>query len=751
MTIDSQYPKFYRLDIAARLELLVANGVLRREEATRLARGEMLLNAQLADKMIENVIGVFGLPLAVAPGFLIDGHERLAPLVVEEPSIVAGLSGAAKLLRGAGGFETRIAESLLIGQIQLVDIDDADAVVRALRDCEGELKRLANVVHPKLAARGGGVRELEYFKYRLQDGSWTVVLHVLVDTCDAMGANLVNTLCESIAPRVATISGARVALKILSNLADRSLVTARVHIPVQLLQQGSFSGEFIRDEIIQATLFADADPYRAVTHNKGIMNGIDAVAIATGNDWRAIEAGAHAYAARSGHYGSLTSWQLGADGGLLGEISLPLKVGVVGGSLMSNPAVPLALQIAGVTSSRELASLLASVGLAQNFAALRALVTHGIQKGHMSLHARSVAAGAPPQLFDRVVQGLIDSGQIKTWKADELISEYLAEAPTPGVAAQDAPAGTACAKVILLGEHAAVYDKHVLAVPIPNAVTARISKAGVGARIRIPAWGIDEALGTDKPPAGAAATAALIISLLQLPEALFSIDVEARIPAAMGLGASAALAVAIIRAFDALLNLGLDNRGVDALAFECEKLAHGTPSGIDNNLATYGETVLYTRSTASRTRPIPLTEAPPLVVAASGQRGMTRDMVDGVRRRYQESAAMYDTIFSEIDELSIAGAVALRDGDYAALGRMMNVCQGFLNAIEVSTPELERMIHIARSNGAIGAKLTGSGGGGSIVALCPGHGNEVAQALQSAGYAIIRTSDDRNEKQGNKR
>ncbi|MGB5578981.1 MAG: hydroxymethylglutaryl-CoA reductase, degradative, partial [Woeseia sp.] len=553
MTANSQYPGFYRLSIEERLEQLVANGVLQPDDAVKLQNGELLLQASRADKMIENVIGVFGLPLAIAPGFLVNGQEHLVPMVVEEPSIVAGLSSAAKLMRDGGGFDVQMPESLLIGQLQLVDVADADKTARALHEHDAELKRLANVIHPKLLARGGGVREIEYFKYRLPDGRWTVVLHLLVDTCDAMGANLVNTICEGLAPRVAAIAGARVSLKILSNFADRSLVTARVRIPLGKLGQATFSSEFVRDEIVQATQFAHVDPYRAATHNKGIMNGIDAVAIATGNDWRAIEAGAHAFAARKGQYRALSRWSIDDAGDLSGELTLPLKVGIVGGSLKSNPAVSLALKIAGVDSSRQLAGLMAAVGLAQNFAALRALVTHGIQKGHMSLHARSVAAsaGAPPALFERVVNGLIESGEVKTWKADELISEYLA---TPAAAtgttapAANAPSGTACAKVILLGEHAAVYDKHVLAGPLPNALTAYVRTATATPRITIPAWGIEQAITLDNPRPGAAAVVALIMRQLQLPENLFSIDVVARIPAAMGLGGSAALAVAIIRA-----------------------------------------------------------------------------------------------------------------------------------------------------------------------------------------------------------
>lgn len=746
MNIDSNIAGFYRLSLSERIDRLVASGALDAGDAGRLRRGEVVLPAQTADRMIENVVGVFGLPLAVAPNFRINGRDWLVPMVVEEPSIVAGLSAAAKLARAAGGFDVHMAESLLIGQMQLIDVDDPDVAIAALHERKAELLRMANVIQPRLMARGGGVRDIEYFKYRLPDGRWTVVLHLLVDTRDAMGANLVNTICEGIAPRVEVLTGALVAMKILSNLADRSLVTARVRFPLGSLGDAEFPAEFVRDRIVLATAFADTDPYRATTHNKGIMNGVDAVAIATGNDWRAIEAGAHAYAVQNGRYRSLTQWRVGENGDLVGELKLPLKVGTVGGALHTNPAVGLALGIAGVESASELAALMAAVGLAQNFAALRALVTHGIQKGHMSLHARSVVAGAgaSAEIFERVVERLIASGEIKSWKADELIAEINAGNDVPARATgieKSGSEGRACGKVILLGEHAAVYDKHVLAVPLPDAIVARVSAASESSRLRIPAWGIDQEIEPRHAANGAIAAIALIMRKLRIAEQHFNISVEARIPVAMGLGASAAIAVAVIRAFNLQLGLGLDDRRVDALAFECEELAHGTPSGIDNNLATYCEPVLYTRSTASRTKPIALAEVPPLVIASSGQYGITKDMVAGVAGRYALNRTLYDTIFNEIDELSVAGAIALRDQDYDALGAMMNVCHGFLNALEVSTPELEKMVHIARANGAVGAKLTGSGGGGSVVALCPGRSDDVALALKNAGYAIIRYGD----------
>jgi hydroxymethylglutaryl-CoA reductase len=742
---DSRIEHFYRKTIAERIEALADRELMDPESARALLGRTQLLTPEIADKMIENVIGVFGLPFAVAPNFLVNGQDYIVPMVVEEPSIVAGISGAAKIARSSGGFRVTSTDPVLIGQIQLVDIDKPDPAIQALFTASDELIELANSLQPKLLARGGGTKELEFFKYKLPNGSWTIVLHVLVDTRDAMGANLVNSICEGIAPRVEKIANGKACLKILSNLADRSIVTARAIMPLSELAQEGYSAEAVRDGVVLATEFANADPYRAATHNKGIMNGIDAVAIATGNDWRAIEAGAHAYAARSGAYRALTNWSVGNKGDLLGELVMPIKVGTVGGSLKSNPAATLGLRIAGTKTATELAELMGAAGLAQNFAALRALVTDGIQKGHMSLHARSIAVGArtPPALFDRVVDGMIESGDIKRWKAHELIDELQGnlaswEAET---SSENAARGTAAGKVILLGEHAVVYDRHALALPLENAVSATVVEASAGVKISIPDWEIEQSFAIDQPVKGAAAALALIMRSLGVQDRGFYVRVRSRIPAAMGLGASAALAVAIIRAFDQLLGRDMGDAAVDRLAFECEKLAHGWPSGIDNNIATYGEPVLYSKSSATRTKPISLTQAPPIVIASSGIRGITKDQVAGVRSRYEKSPALFETIFDEIDEISIAGGHALKSCDYDTLGSLMNVCHGYLNALQVSTPELEKMIQIARSHGAVGAKLTGAGGGGSIVALCPNKESEVARALHEAGYQIVRMRD----------
>jgi hydroxymethylglutaryl-CoA reductase len=742
--IDSRIADFYRKSIAERIEALMNGNMIEASDASSLLNDGPLLTLEVADKMIENVIGIFGLPLATAPNFRVNGCDYIVPMVIEEPSVVAGVSNAAKTAREAGGFKSTLTDDpVLIGQIQLIDIAEPDTVVQSLNAASNELIDLANSLQPNLLARGGGARKIEFFKYHLPDGRWTVVLHVLIDTRDAMGANIVNSICEGIASRVEEIASGRACLKILSNLTDKSLVTASVTMPLATLAQEGFSADEVRDGIILANEFANIDPYRAATHNKGIMNGIDAVAIATGNDWRAIEAAAHAYAVRNGAYRALTSWKMEVNGDLYGELVIPIKVGVVGGSLQSNPAASIGLRIAGVKSARELAELMGAVGLAQNFAALRVLVTEGIQKGHMSLHARSVAtsAGTPTELFNQVVEGMICSGDVKHWKAHQLIDEFQNTSKIKDVEnnSEKIAQGTASGKVILLGEHAAVYNRHVLALPLESAVTATIAETRADINLSIIDWDLKQSVTLENPgQSGIGAVLTLIMSQLGISDRGADIHVRSRIPVAMGLGSSAALAVAIIRAFDKLLGLNMGDEAINKLAYKCEKLAHGKPSGIDNNIATYGEPVLYNKSSVTKNQSISLSEPLPIVIASSGIRGITKDQVAGVHSRFNKNKVLYTTIFDEIDELSIAGAIALKSCDYDTLGSLMNVCHGFLNALQVSTPELEKMVNIARSNGAIGAKLTGAGGGGSIVALCPGEEFEVAQGLYEAGYQIVR-------------
>jgi hydroxymethylglutaryl-CoA reductase len=469
------------------------------------------------------------------------------------------------------------------------------------------------------------------------------------------------------------------------------------------------------------------------------MNGIDALAIATGNDWRAIEAGAHAFAAESGQYSSLTRWSVSTDGDLIGKIKLPLKPGIVGGTLSSNPAAALGLAISGVQSAAQLAELMAAVGLAQNFAALRALASGGIQKGHMRLHARSVAAsvGTPDNQLDEVVAGLIESGEIKAWKAAEIYEEMV-NAGTDDAAGH----ATAAGKIILLGEHAVVYGRHALAIPIPDAVRAAVSRADDVSSLSIREWGLHSIVDRQSTK-GVDALVNLILEALGADDQNFTIRVSSDLPPGMGLGSSAAVAVAITRALAMCMGVDIDDARVNEIAFECEKLAHGTPSGIDNTLSCYGVPMLFRNSDELETEILSLDKAPPLVIGFSHEAGSTHEQVAGVRSRYDENTLRYTAVLDEIDDISKSGAKALLAGQYRELGSLMNLCHGLLNAIQVSTPDIERMVSIARESGAAGAKLTGAGGGGSIVALCPGTEDEVRRGLHQAGYETLDLAESK--------
>jgi hydroxymethylglutaryl-CoA reductase len=398
------------------------------------------LSSDAADHMIENVIGLYSLPLGVALNFQVNGRDVLVPMTLEEPSVVAGASFMAKLARAGGGFTATTTDPLMIGQMQVIHITDLHEAKLRLYEHKAELLVEADTIDPVLKKFGGGARDLEIRLFEHSPIGPFLVLHLIYDVRDAMGANAVNTACERLAPKVEAITGGKVHLRILSNLADRRIARARCTIPVSELGFGSetrpsassgspirsFTGEEVRDGIIAAYAFAATDPYRAATHNKGIMNGVDAVVIATGNDWRAIEAGAHAYAARSGRYTSLSTWNKDADGNLVGTLEMPMAVGIVGGATKVHPAAQAAVRLMGVKTANELAEIIVSVGLAQNMAALRALATEGIQRGHMSLHARQVAiaAGASGELIEKVAAQMVMEKVVRIDRAEELVKEY---------------------------------------------------------------------------------------------------------------------------------------------------------------------------------------------------------------------------------------------------------------------------------------------------------------------------------------
>ncbi|MCW4034514.1 MAG: hydroxymethylglutaryl-CoA reductase, degradative [Candidatus Bathyarchaeota archaeon] len=419
MKKTSQISGFYKLTPQQRLKHVKDFADLTDEE-TKILQQTGALEMELANRMIENVVGGFTLPLGIAMNFVINNKEYMIPMAIEEPSVVAAATYAAKMAREKGGFYTSSTDPVMIGQIQAVDIKDPFAAKMKILQAKKELLQKANDQDPMLVSVGGGAKNLEVKVIDSKTGPM-VITELHVDCRDAMGANAVNTMAEAVAPMIERLTGGRVYLRIISNLAIYRLARAWAVIP-----KDAVGGEEVVDGIVEAYNFAAADPYRAATHNKGILNGIIGVVLATGNDHRAIEAGAHAYAVRNGHYGTLSYWEKNSDGDLVGSIELPMAVGLIGGATKVHPTAKVAIKILGVKSANELGEVMAAVGLAQNLGALRALAHEGIQRGHMSLHARNVAitAGASGKMIDLVVEKMVQERKVRMDRAKELVEEY---------------------------------------------------------------------------------------------------------------------------------------------------------------------------------------------------------------------------------------------------------------------------------------------------------------------------------------
>jgi len=414
LTASSRLEGFYRLNVSERQGILRDRCNLTEVEIGALESGGLSL--ELANRLIENVVGVHGLPLGIAANFQVNGRDYLIPMAIEEPSVVAAASHAAKLVRDAGGFTASADKPMMIGQVQIVGMNDVDAAYQKIVAARDEIIKLADS-KSTLVEFGGGTRDLEVRVIRETRVGPMIILHLIVDVRDAMGANSVNTSCETIAPFLEKLTGGRVVLRILSNLADKRVARAECRVA-----RDALGADVVRN-IVEAQVMAEVDPYRAATHNKGIMNGIDSVVIATGNDWRAVEAGAHAYAARSGQYRALTQWDRDTNGDLVGSLELPIVSGILGGTVNAHPLARIALKILGVQSAPEFAGVLASVGLAQNLGALRALAAEGIQRGHMALHARQIAisAGATGDQVDRIADRMAEEKNVSITRAKELL------------------------------------------------------------------------------------------------------------------------------------------------------------------------------------------------------------------------------------------------------------------------------------------------------------------------------------------
>ncbi len=412
----SKISGFYKLPVGKRVEIVKKFSNLSDKESKLFSSS---LDIEIADRMIENVLGTFEFPIGVAVNFKINGEDKLIPMAVEESSVVAAASNAAKVARIKGGFTAKCSDPIMIGQLQLLDVDDVANAVEEILNHKKQLLKLANAQDKTLVDLGGGAKDLEVRILNSPIGKM-IVTHIHVDVRDAMGANAVNTMCEALAPMLEELTGGRIRLKILTNLADKRLARAKA-----VFDKEKMGGEKIVDAFLESYTLAKIDPYRAATHNKGIMNGIDALIIATGNDFRAIESGAHAYAARNGQYTSLTKYHKDKEGNLVGEIELPVAVGIVGGASNIHPKAKVCKKILGIKTASDLGEIVASLGLAQNFAAVYALSTVGIQKGHMKLHAKNIAvmAGAKGKYIDKIAEQMINEEKIKIDRAKEILEE----------------------------------------------------------------------------------------------------------------------------------------------------------------------------------------------------------------------------------------------------------------------------------------------------------------------------------------
>ncbi len=736
MTHTSRLPGFNGRSREDRVAAVRDFAALSDEEARLFANGDALPLEQ-AQKVIENVLGRYALPFSVATNFRINGRDYLVPMSVEESSIVAAASYAAKLARECGGFQCRSSDPLMIAQVQLLRVPCLEAAWREIEIQRADLVAEANHQFPRMVERGGGVRDVEARVVQAEGGPPMFVVHLIVDVRDAMGANLVNSIAEAMAPRLEVLTGGEARLRILSNLSDRRIARAEVRIKHEVLGSRGLNGREVAVRIAEAHQFAEADPYRACTHNKGIMNGIDPILVATGNDWRAVEAGAHAYAARTGQYGPMSQWWCDEEGDLRGVLELPLALGIVGGITRAHKMARLALKIAGVRTAQELAEVAVASGLASNLAALKALATEGIQRGHMALHARNIAfsVGAATTEIDRVVQEMIDRGNISHAAARDIVEKLKAHAgqkrPDPSPVNQ-----YAMAKVNLFGEHSVDYGKPAIALPVRKALVTILVEDNEYGEILIRSPNELD----DEIPVAITRT---VLRELGLPEdTALTITGYSSIPVHAQLGSSAAFAVAITRAIAQKYGLDLGPRRVNEVAFEAEKICHGSPSGLDNTVVTYERPVWFLRGGEFEFLSIGANFD--LCIAYTGEEAPT------IRARERWDAAMkaeperFEAAIEELAKITEQGREELAAGRLVELGALMTRSHQVFQRLGFSTRRLDELVEAALSGGALGAKLTGEGQGGCIVALAEsGKRHAVLGALRAVNPTALFSTEVR--------
>jgi hydroxymethylglutaryl-CoA reductase len=719
----SRIPGFYRLPVERRLAFLARSFKLTDQQVSMLRNGNAL-RVEHAVNMVENAIGVFGVPLGLGLNFIVDGHEHLVPMAVEEASIIAAASKAALLIRKGGGFFTSVDDPVMIGQVQVLDLENPAEAAKKILEHKSEIIEAANKSAVRMCRRGGGVFDIET---RILEGEAGVgsmmVVHLLYNVCEAMGANAVNYACEAAGPVIERISGGRVNLRILSNLADRRLSRSEFSLPIEHLGSDTNSGEEVAMRMVEASEFARLDPYRATTGNKGIFNGIGAAALALGQDWRAIEAGGHAYAARSGRYSSLTEYRY-EDGCLKGRIELPLQVGWIGGAVNSHPGVSLLRQISGVRNSRQLAGLLASVGLGQNFTANLALVTDGIQKGHMALHARSVAisVGVPARQVEEVSQEMIRRGEVKVAVAEE-IYRNLRQSSENGAVEDELPVKAfAHGKVVLFGEHATVYNFPGITSTIDKGLAVKISHDPDGPRFVYPhfkqVFPVPE---TEQDIRIFSKAADYALDLYGLQHEPIAIKIESDLIPGMGLGSSAAFSVGLCLALRRYKHLSQERKWGSGIFEDAQKLEgffHGNPSGMDTATVLSEGVIWFRKGPPREILPIrvPAPAAGLLCIVEPGAR--TIELVQMVQRNRERDPRYVNAILEEIGNITVDAGIALGTGDMQETGRLMFRNHEQLARLGVSTPALDDAVEtLLDKEGVLGAKMTGGGGGGAVVAL----------------------------------
>ena len=731
----SRIPGFYRLSVEQRLLYLARSFGLAEQEVEALRRGRTL-RIQDAVNMVENVIGVLGMPVGLGLNFLVDGQDLLVPMAIEEASIVAAASKAALMVRKGGGFETWVSAPIMIGQIQIDKVSNAESVAQLLEDHRDEIMAAANRANQRMVDRGGGVTDMIVRRLPAEPGvvgetgiapgrgvaDADLLVHLHVNVCEAMGANTVNRACEAAGTAIERITGGKVLLRIVSNYADQCLARADFSLPVEHLTLANLSGEEVAERIVSADRIARIDPYRAATHNKGIFNGICAAALALGQDWRAIEAGGHAFASREGHYSGLTRYEH-RDGRLCGTLELPMQVGWVGGAVNAHPGVRLLRKISGVRGSRQLAGMLASVGLGQNLAALYALCTEGIQKGHIALHARSVAlsVGVPPEQVDRVAQEMLRRGEVKVAVAEEVFQSMSRGAHGPDGKRAFPVVAYAPGKVVLFGEHAVVYEHPGISTTVEPGLTVTITHDPDGPRILNPQVPhVFPAPDSDYDIQLLSKAADRALQMFGLEKEPIAIGIESDLVPGVGLGSSAAFSVALCTALRRYQNIPTTTRWDNGRFEEVQRLEevfHGNPSGMDAG-TILSDCVLWFRKGPPREF-LPLRLRAPFtgIFCCVESAPRTKEMVSGVRRRRDGNPGYYDGLLNDIGNVTVDAGIALGTGDAQSVGKLMLRNHELLAKLGVSTSGLDQAVERLVRMGALGAKLTGGGGGGAVIAL----------------------------------